>query len=148
MRVLLYILRLAVNALAIAATAWLLPGIEVIDDRLWVYAVMALGFALINAVVRPIVLFFTARFVIATMGLFILVVNAFLLWMLGILFPTAFEVSGLLAALLGGLLISLISTLLEAILGLTTPVMAVTKGQRARLLRPGAAGQRAPQPAD
>lgn len=126
MRGLFYILRLAVNAMAIAATAWLLPGIEVIDDRLWVYAVLAFGFAVLNTLVRPFVLFFTARFVIATMGLFILVVNGFLLWLMGVLFPTALQVNGLLAALLGGLVVSLISTLLEAILGLTAPVSATT----------------------
>ncbi|MGL4649205.1 MAG: AarF/UbiB family protein, partial [Caldilineaceae bacterium] len=122
MRLLTNLLRLAVNAFAISVTAWLVPGIEVIDDRLWVYAVLALGFALVNTLVRPLVLFFTARFVIATMGIFILVVNAFLLWIMGILFPTALVVNGLFPALLGGIVISLIATFLEAILGLTVPI--------------------------
>ena len=125
MRVLYYVLRILVYALAIGVTAWLLPGIEIVDDRWWVYAALALGLALLNAFIRPIVLLFTARFVIATMGLFLLVVNGFLLWLLGAIFPSVLHVDGVVAALLGGFLIAFISTLFEAILGFAAPITAI-----------------------
>ena len=84
-----------------------MPGLQVTDDRLWVYAAPNIGIGLMNTFVRPLVLFVTARFMIPTLGLFTLVINAFLLWLLGLLFPAALEVNGILPALLGALVLSL-----------------------------------------
>lgn len=129
MRGLYYVLRILVYAFALWVAAWLLPGIEIVNERWGVFTVLAIGFALVTAFIRPLVLFFTARFVIATMGLFILVVNGFLLWLLSLFFPSVLHVDGLVAALLGGVVISLISTLLEAILGFTAPVTVSSSGE-------------------
>jgi ubiquinone biosynthesis protein len=122
MRFIPILLRVLVNAIALALTALLLPGVVVVQNRIWVYLLLAIGFGLINAFVRPLILFFTGRFVIATMGVFILVLNGFLLWLLAVIFPELLHVQGLLSALMGGLIMALIGTLLEAILGLTRPL--------------------------
>src|SRR4051794_15428513 len=79
-----YLIRFAVNAVAVALTAWLLPGIVVVHDNIWTYLWLALGLALINALIRPVVLLFTGQLIIATMGLMILVINAIMLYLLTI----------------------------------------------------------------
>ncbi|HMN26519.1 MAG TPA: AarF/UbiB family protein [Caldilineaceae bacterium] len=119
---LFYLIRFAVNAVAIALTAWLLPGITVADNNLGTYLLLALGLGLINAFIRPVVLLFTGQLIIATMGLFIMVVNGLMLWLLAWLFPTQLTVDGILPALLGGALMALIAMVLETLLGLTRPI--------------------------
>lgn len=125
-----FLIRLAVNALAIALTSWLLPGITVVDNRIVVYLLLALGFGLLNTFVRPLVLLFTGRFVIVTMGFFVLVVNGFMLGLLGLFLGHWITVSSFFSAMLGGLIMALIATVFEAILGLSPPIEADTSGQR------------------
>ncbi len=119
---LFYLIRFAVNAVAIALTVWLLPGITVANNDLWTYLLLALGLAVINALVRPVVLLFTGQLIIATMGLFIMVVNGLMLFLLTWLFPERIAVSGLIPILLGGVLMALIAMVLETLLGLAQPI--------------------------
>lgn len=117
-----YLLRFAVNAVAIALTAWLLPGITVVNDNIWTYLWLALGLALINTFIRPVVLLFTGQWIIATMGLLLLVINGLMLWLLTLFFPNSITTDGIVPVLLGGALIAIIATILETILGLTRPI--------------------------
>lgn len=119
---LFYLVRFAINAVAIALTVWLLPGITVVDNNVWTYLWLALILALINAFVRPVVLLFTGQWIIATMGLMIFIVNGLMLFLLTLLLPSYIQISGILPIVLGGALIALIATALETILGLTQPV--------------------------
>ena len=115
-----YLIRFAVNAVAIALTAWLLPGITVINDNIGTYLWLALGMALINTVIRPIVLLFTGQWIIATMGLMIMVINGLMLWLTSSVSQSlglGFHVSGFWAAFFGGLVISIVSTLVSMALG-------------------------------
>jgi putative membrane protein len=106
-----------VNAVALAVAAWLIEGIQVTDDRGWVaVAIMAVIFGLVNALIRPLVKLFTCLINVITLGLFTLVINALMLWLsswiagqLGV----GFRVEGFLAALLGALLISVVSFVLN-----------------------------------
>ncbi|MCA1481349.1 phage holin family protein, partial [Bradyrhizobium sp. NBAIM08] len=70
-----FIIRVLVNALALALTILVLPWIDVrpiaTEELAATYILLGLVFGLINALVRPAVLFFTARLLIATMGLFV-----------------------------------------------------------------------------
>lgn len=102
-----------INAIALAVAAWLIPGIQVTEDRAWMaVAIMAVVFGLVNALIRPLVKLLTCLLNAITLGLFTLVINAAMLWLsswiagqLGV----GFRVDGFVAAFLGALLISIVS---------------------------------------
>jgi putative membrane protein len=105
-----FVIRLFVNALALAAAAWLLDGIQMSGDVLDVLLV-ALVFGILNAILKPILLFFSIPLLILTLGLFALVVNAVMLMITSSLLED-FAVSGFWSALLGSLVISIVTMLL------------------------------------
>jgi putative membrane protein len=118
-----FLIRLVVNAIAIWVTSLLVPGIEISEapttgGQVVVVLVVALVFGLVNAFVKPIVQFLSIPFYILTLGLFTLVVNALMLLLTGWL--TSFThwgltVDGFWTAVWGGLLISVISWLLDLV---------------------------------
>lgn len=119
-----FLTRLLVTAAATAVAVWLLPGVHLTavdtSDRLLTLLIVALIFGLINAVVRPVVAFFTGCLVILTLGLFLLVINALMLlltsWVAGLL-NLGFVVDGFWPAFWGGLVISIVGAVLQAIFG-------------------------------
>jgi putative membrane protein len=78
-----FLIWVVVNALALAAATWLLDGIELTgsgtEDRVITLVLVALIFGVINAVVAPVVKLLSLPFIILTLGLFLLVVNAAML---------------------------------------------------------------------
>jgi ubiquinone biosynthesis protein len=125
-----YVIRFLVNAVAIALAVILLPGLTVVDHSILTYLVLAVGFGLINTLIRPLILLFTGQLIISTMGLMILVINAIMLYLLTLFFPGYIQANGLLSILLGSLLIALVAIVLEAVLGLTRPIALTTKSGR------------------
>jgi len=113
-----FVLRLVVNAVALAATAAVLPGIHIRDDRIGTLVVVALVFGLVNAVLKPVIWVISCPLIILTLGLFALVINGILLLVTDALAGGRFEVDGFGWAVLGGLLVGLISTILEGALDL------------------------------
>lgn len=103
-------IRLLVNALALAAAAWLVDGIQM-DGDFFDVLVVALVFGILNAVLKPFLLLFSLPLLIVTLGLFALVVNAAMLMITASLLDD-FAVSGFWAALLGSLVISIVTMLL------------------------------------
>jgi putative membrane protein len=106
---------------AVIAAAALVPGIEVQGTDAWLaYAVMAIVLALVNALIRPILSFFSCGCIVATLGLFMLVINAFTLWLSSWIaqnwFGIGYVVDGFLPALLGGIVIGVVSFLLSRVL--------------------------------
>ncbi len=105
-----FVIRLFVNALALSAAAWLVPGIT-LSGGFGDVLLVALIFGVVNAVLKPVLLILSLPFLLLTLGLFALVVNAALLgvtaWLLGPL-----SVSGFWAALLGSVIISLVTLVL------------------------------------
>ena len=95
-----------INALALLASAYLIPGISV--SSFYIALIVALFLGIVNAVVRPILVILTLPINIITLGLFIFVINGFLFWFLST-FIEGFEVSGLFVAILGALLVSVFS---------------------------------------
>ena len=77
------LIKIAVNAVALWVAAWLVPGITFgegkFGSKFATVVLVALVFGLINAVVKPIATFFSFPLIILTLGLFTLVVNAFML---------------------------------------------------------------------
>jgi putative membrane protein len=106
-----FVLRLIVNAAALWVAAQLVPGIVVAGLTPLLLAALVLG--LINAVVRPILVVLTLPLTLVTLGLFIFVLNAFCLWLTSKIVP-GFDVQTFAAALLGALVVSIVSWLLTA----------------------------------
>lgn len=114
-----------VTAVAVAAAAWLVPGIYAVPLGSWVAVILAaLLLALVNATVRPILRALSLPLTVLTLGIFHFVLNALMLelasWLSLNLFGTGIVVSGFAPAFLGALVISLVSTVLEAVTGLGT----------------------------
>jgi putative membrane protein len=105
-----FLIRLIVNALALSAAAWLLEGMDLTGGFFDVLLV-ALVFGLLNALLKPILLLFSLPFLIVTLGLFAFVVNAVVLLVTARL-TEALTVSGFGTALLGSLVVSLVTMLL------------------------------------
>ena len=106
-----FLIRVIVNGACILLAASIVPGLSVRSVTSALIAGLVLG--LINAVVRPVLVFLTFPFTLLTLGLFLLVLNAFCLWLTSV-FVSGLEVHGFWAAFLGALLISLVSWVLTA----------------------------------
>lgn len=110
-----FVIRLIINAIALAIAVYFVPGIHAPASPLNMLLV-ALVFGVLNAVIRPILKILTCPLQILTLGLFTLVINAFMLWLTGALsafFGLAFQVDGFWPALLGGLVVSIVSIILS-----------------------------------
>lgn len=107
------LLKWVLQAIALMFVAYLLAGIRITDftSALWAAAVMGL----LNTVVRPILLVLTLPITILTLGLFLLVINAFMFWMAGSLL-SSFAVDGFIWALLGAIVYSILSMVIDLIL--------------------------------
>lgn len=108
------IIRLFVNAVALWGAARLVGGIE-LEGEFWPIVVVAAVFGLVNALIRPFLLLLSLPLLVLTLGLFTLVVNALML-MLTAALVNALTVDGFVAALLGSILISIISFLFSVLL--------------------------------
>lgn len=108
------IVRLFVNAVALWVAAQLVGGIDLTGD-FWGIVLVAAIFGLMNALIKPLALLLSLPFLILTLGLFTLVINALML-MLTAALVDALSVSGFWSALLGSLIISLVSLLFSMIL--------------------------------
>ena len=109
-----------INALALGVAVWLLPGIYVEGDAWIAVALMAVIFGLVNALIRPLVKFLTCLVNVITLGLFTLVINALMLMLSGWIaqqLNIGFEVKNFWWALLGALIISVVSFVLNLFLG-------------------------------
>lgn len=92
-------------ALAIIFTAWIIPGISIANFASAMLAVVII--AVINILIRPLILFITLPINFLTLGLFTFVINALMLWLAGYITP-GLSVNGFWSALLGSLVLSLI----------------------------------------
>ncbi len=106
------IVRLLLNGLAVFLAAQLIPGIEVKGFGTDLFAALILG--IVNTFIRPVLVFFTLPISLLTLGLFTLVINALLFWLVGSL-VTGFEVHGFLSAFFGAIIVSIISWVLNGI---------------------------------
>ncbi|MGB0130205.1 phage holin family protein [Chlorobium sp.] len=104
-----------INALAVYSTAHLLGGIHVRNFGAAVVVALVLGF--INAVLKPVMIFLSIPFIIVTLGLFLLVINALMLQLSAVLVD-GFSVDGFWWAVAGSLVISIISWTLSSLLTL------------------------------
>jgi len=109
------IVRLVINAVALWIAATYVGGIGLTNDATGILFV-ALIFGVINALIKPIVGLFTCPLYLLTLGLFTFIVNALMLMLTSTLSDGRLQVEGFGSALLGGIVISLVSTLLSLFL--------------------------------
>lgn len=112
------LIRLVINAIALYAATVFVPGMSF--DGQWItLALVALIFGVVNALVRPFLELLTCPLIILTLGLFTFVINALMLiltsWAADQL-NLGFHVNGFLPALLGGLVIGIVSFVLNLVL--------------------------------
>lgn len=98
------------NAVALLAVAYLLPGIAVASFGSALIAALVLG--LLNMLVKPVLVLLTLPITLVTLGLFLIVLNALLFWFAGSVLR-GFQVNGFWWAVAGAILYSIISGLLS-----------------------------------
>jgi putative membrane protein len=101
------------NAIALLAVAYLVPGIHVAGFAAALVAALAIG--LVNMIIRPILVLLTLPITLLTLGLFILVINGLLFYLVGN-WIQGFDVTTITAGIIGALVYSLLSWVLSALL--------------------------------
>jgi len=109
-----FIVRLLIHMIAILIIAYLVPKVIRVDS---VMAALIAAFLLgiVNAVLRPVLVVLTIPLTLVTFGLFLLVINGLMLWLVSALVK-GFHVNGFWGAVLGSILISLVSWVLSRFL--------------------------------
>jgi putative membrane protein len=115
-----FILRLAINAIALYLAVWILPGLDLtggVMSLLWV----ALIFGIVNALLGPLLKFLSCGLIVLTLGLFTLVINTFLFWLTSVI-SQSFGLGLVISdpvwwnAFLGALVVSIVSFIMSMIL--------------------------------
>jgi putative membrane protein len=104
------LIRLVVNAVALIAVAYVVPGIHVSGLGGALLAALILG--IVNAVLRPVLVVISLPLELVTLGLFTLVINALLFWLVGAL-HVGLTVDGFWPAFWGAIVMSIVSWLLS-----------------------------------
>ncbi|MFN8299161.1 MAG: phage holin family protein [Chitinophagales bacterium] len=106
-----FLIKLLLNAIAVVLTAYILPGVHLAGFG---YALLlAALLAVLNVSVKPILVLFTIPFTIFTLGLFLLVINAFIIEIAAWILRPGFDVSSFWSALFFSILLSIINGIFE-----------------------------------
>jgi putative membrane protein len=108
------LIRWVIVAASLMVAVLIVPGIHIVGTNAWLaVAIMAVVLGFINAIIRPILALLSCGCIVATLGLFIFVINAFTLWLASWVCQNwlniGFKVDSFWAALLGGIIISIVS---------------------------------------
>jgi putative membrane protein len=108
-----------INTLAVLVAWYIVPGMHFGQNSSFLAPFIAsLVLGILNAFIRPVLMLLALPLLIFTLGLFTLVINALLLYFVGILLAPRFQVDSFGAAFLGALLISIVSIALNILTGL------------------------------
>ena len=105
--------RILLNSLAIGVAAWFVPGLYLAGPGTAIIAGAILG--VVNALVKPVLIVLTLPLTLVTLGLFLFVVNGLCLGLTAALVP-GFDISGFGSALLGALIVTAVSWILNGVL--------------------------------
>ena len=108
-----FLIKILVTAVAVYIAAALLPGVTIIDIPTTV--IVALVLAVLNAIIKPILVILTLPITIVTLGLFLLIINALMVKWAAMLVK-GFHVDGWLSALLFSFLVSAVSYVINKII--------------------------------
>ncbi|MCY4614501.1 MAG: phage holin family protein [Nitrospira sp.] len=127
-----FVLRFIVTGVAVVVAAQVIPGLAIDTFAAGVVGVLVL--AVLNAVVRPLLYLLSAPFIVVTLGLFMIVINAFLLQLVSVLVK-GFHVAGFWPAVGGAVLISLVSWIMSLLVSDRGHVQVVMSPSRSRKIR-------------
>ncbi|HET7141015.1 MAG TPA: phage holin family protein [Candidatus Limnocylindria bacterium] len=114
------VLQILVNAAALWVAVQIVPGLDWSGNDWWKFLLVAIAFSLINSYIKPILRILTFPITIVTLGIFLLVLNALLLFLLDAIseqLKLGFNVADFGAALLGSIVISIVGWILSMVVG-------------------------------
>lgn len=121
-----------INTLAVLVAVYIVPGIRFNADHLWTPFVASLVLGILNAFIRPIMMLLALPLLIFTLGLFRLVINAFLLYLVSWMLGQYFEIDSFGSAFLGALVISIVAMLLNLLTGKSRAKVRVERHTRGK----------------
>lgn len=127
-----FLIRLLVTGIAVLVAGQIVPGIIIDSFASGLVAVFVL--AILNALVRPILYLLSAPFIVVTLGLFMVVINALILE-LASMFVKGFHVQGFWPAAGGAILISLVSGVMNLMISEKGQVDMVMTSSREKKIR-------------
>ncbi len=108
------ILSILISSIAVYFTAWLLPGISVKGFGSAILVAIVLG--ILNAIVKPVLQFLSFPITVLTLGLFLLVINTLIILLASWIMGSSFHVENFWWALLFSIIMSIVSSLLGAVI--------------------------------
>lgn len=127
-----FFIRCGITGAAVLLASQIIPGIEILSFGSGLAAVVILAF--LNAILRPILYLLSVPFILVTLGFFMVLINAFLLYLVsGIV--KGFLVSGFWPAVGGAILISIVSGILNLWISEQGRIEIVTRSQTGRKIR-------------
>jgi putative membrane protein len=113
-----------VNALAVALTVLIMPGVSENTDRpVLGYLALGLLFGLINTFVKPAAQFLALPFLLGSMGFVVVLIDVLVFFLLDELTPGLLTADGALWIIIAGVLLGVLSWLLDNLLGLSRPIV-------------------------
>jgi putative membrane protein len=109
-----FILKLIISALAVMICAYLLPGINIVNNDIITALIVAAVLAFLNTVLKPIMVILTIPVTVLSLGFFLLVINAIII-LITARIVDGFEVKGFWYALLFSVVLSFVSSAMEGI---------------------------------
>ncbi len=114
-----FVIRVLINAVAIAVTAMLIPNIHIADNDITTLLAVGLIFGLVNSLLKPLLILLTCPAVLLSLGLFIFVINGVMLLITDSIAGERLIIDGdIFTAILGGMVMGGVSMLLETVLKL------------------------------
>ncbi len=114
-----FVIRVLINAVAIAVTAMLIPNIHIANNDISTLLMIGLIFGVVNSLLKPLLILLTCPAVILSLGLFIFVINGLMLLITDSLAGDRLVIDGgIFTAILGGMVMGGVSMLLESMLKL------------------------------
>ena len=107
------------NIVALFVAAWIVSGVGYGDD-FWVLFIAALVFTVVNWIIKPIVILLALPAVVLTLGLALILINTFMLYLTDWIIPS-FETGSFWSTLLAAIIVSLVNLLLSFFLRLDEP---------------------------
>lgn len=106
-----FIIKLFLNAIAVVITAYILPGVHL--ESFWYAVLLAALLSVLNVSIKPLLVFLTIPATIISLGLFLLVINAFIILIADWIIVNGFNVDGFWWALAFSIVLSLINGIFD-----------------------------------
>lgn len=114
-----FLIRVLINAVAIAVTALVIPNIHIANNDVTTLLIIGLIFGLVNSLLKPLLILLTCPAVLLSLGLFIFVINGFMLMITDSLAGDRLTIDGgIFTAILGGMVMAAVTIALESVLKL------------------------------